>query len=424
MSKEKYLKEVKSGFSSVEEAMEEASRCLLCVKPPCNDGCPAGTDPAGFIRAFREQNIEKAAEIIRKNNVLAGVCARVCPFDGLCESKCRRARIDKPVSIRKLQRFITDFEADNNLEFLNPKEANLEKVALIGSGPTSLAVASTLALRGYKVTIFESRPRAGGILTYGIAPFRLPQQVVDSEINIIKKLGVEFRMDTHVGKDVSFQELKDEGFKAFLLAMGRPAAKKPNIDGLESIGVVNALEYLYSARSTDGQFESGNSVVIIGGGSTAMDCANTAKILGGKNVVVAYRRKEEEMPASIDEIEHAKELGVDWLFETAVNQITAEDGKVSAVVCKSKDGKESIVPADTVIFAIGQDAHNINAIVSVNLDANNQIIVNNETFQTNVENVFASGDSVNGGKTVVQAIAEGKACADAIDKYLTEKREG
>ncbi len=422
MKTKKYLTEVESGFT-LEEAMEEAARCLLCVKPPCSEKCPAGTDPAAFIKAFRQQDVKAAAEIIRNNNILAGVCSRVCPLHDMCEGVCRRARIDKPVRIGKLQRFITDYEKREKLEFLKPIDAIHEKVAIIGSGPAALSVATSLALKGYKVTIFESRPHPGGILSYGIAPFRLPQDVVDTEIDIIKKLGVEFRLNTHVGRDISFDELKAEGFEAFVLAMGRPASKQTNVKGIELKGVVNALEYLYSARSTEGQFESGNNVMIIGGGSTAMDCANTAKILGGEHVIVSYRRKEEDMPAAKNEIEHAKELGVEWLFGNNIIEIIGQDEKVTAVKCKSSNDEEFIVPTDTVVFAIGQDAHNINAIVSVTLDNNNQIVVDQNTYHTSVDGVFAAGDSVNGGKTVPQAIAEGKSCAEAIDRYLCGNRE-
>ncbi len=421
MSTKKYLTELEEGFT-LEEAMEEASRCLLCVKPPCSQNCPAGTDPAAFIKAFRQQDIHKAAEIIRKNNILGGVCARVCPFHEMCEGVCRRNKIDSPVKIGKLQRFITDFEKHENLQFLEAPENKLEKVALIGSGPAALSVATTLALRGYQVTIFESRQKPGGILSYGIAPFRLPQDVVDTEIEIIKKLGVEFRLNTHVGRDISFKELQNEGFKAILLAMGRPASKSTTIDGVNLAGVVNALEYLYSARSTDGEFESGNNVIIIGGGNTAMDCANTAKILGGDHVIVVYRSKKENMSASPNEITHAEKLGVEWSFETKVTEIVGIDDKVTAVKCLSSEGESFLIPADTVIFAIGQDSHNIDAIVSVTLDNNNQIVIDPNTFQTSVDGVFAAGDSVNGGKTVVQAISEGKACAQAIDNYLISIR--
>ncbi len=279
-----------------------------------------------------------------------------------------------------------------------------------------------MALKGYKVTVFESRPKAGGVLTYGIAPFRLPQDVVDGEIDIIKKLGVEFRMNTHVGKDISFEEMKNEGFEAFVLAMGRPASKTTNVNGAHFAGVVKALEYLYSARSTGGQFESGNNVVIIGGGNTAMDCANTAKILGAEHVYVVYRKNEEDMSASHSEISHAKDLGVEWMFQTNVIEVIGEDDKITAVKCKANDGEETTISTDTLVFAIGQDAHDINAIVSINLDKNNQIIIDPDTFQTSAPSVFAAGDSVNGGKTVPQAIAEGKACAEAVDNFLIEKR--
>lgn len=422
MKTKQYLTEIENGFT-MEEAMEEAARCLLCVKPTCNAGCPAGTNPAGFIKEFRQGNILKAAEIIRKNNILAAVCSRVCPYHQMCEGLCRRNKIDSPVKIGKIQRFITDFEAKEGLEFLKMPEPKYEKIALIGSGPASLSVASILALRGYKVTIFEARPKAGGILTYGIAPFRLPQNIVDSEINIIKNLGVEFQLNTHVGKDISFQDIKNQGFEVVLLAMGRPKGKISDIKGSQLLGVVNAMEYLYSARSSDGNFESGKNVVVIGGGNTAMDCANTAKMLGGEHVTVVYRKQEKNMPASLNEIAHAKKIGVEWLFETNISEIIGENDKVKAIKCSAENNKEIIIPADTVIFAIGQDAHNIHDIVAVNLDANQQIIVEPNTFHTSVDGVFAVGDSVNGGKTVVQAIAEGKACAEAIDVYLSEKRK-
>ncbi|WP_424243902.1 dihydropyrimidine dehydrogenase (NAD+) subunit PreT [Elusimicrobium posterum] len=422
MKKRDYLKEVEKGFT-LEEAMKEASRCLMCANPVCSKNCPAGTDPGAFIKAMRTKSIEDAVKIVRENNILAAVCSRVCPFEDLCEGSCIRSRIDTPIKIGKLQRFVTDYESTENLQILKKPEGTLEKIAIIGSGPAALSVGTALALKNYRVTIFESRPKAGGIMTYGIAPFRLPQEIVDSEIEIIKNLGVEFRTSTHVGRDVSIGGLRREGYKAFVLAMGRPFSKDATVKGVDLAGVVNALEYLYSARSTDGKFEAGRNVAIIGGGNTAMDCANTAKILGAENVYVLYRRRKEDMPASNSEIEYAERMGIEWMFETQISEILGRNGDVTALKCVSKEEGEFTLPIDTVVFAIGQDSQNINAIAKVALDDNNQIIIKPGSFLTSADDIFAAGDSVNGGKTVVQAIAEGKACAESIDSYLTEKRE-
>jgi len=417
--KAKYTADAVDGFTP-RTAMEEAARCLLCEDAPCSKGCPAGTDPGKFIRSIRFRNVKGAAETIRENNVLGGSCARVCPYDRLCEEYCSRCGIDKPIQIGKLQRFAVEQEKAHKMKILTaPAKKKNVKVACIGSGPASLACAAKLAQAGYQVTIFEAAEKAGGVLTYGITPARLPQHVVDFDIKTVKDLGVKFVFGTKVGEDITIDELKKAGFKAFFIGAGLWSSKVPDIPGKDLKGVTSAIDFLKAARESKGAFDPGKTVVVIGGGDVAMDCATTAKLLGA-DVKIYYRRTLEEAPANMTEIQYATSLGIPITTNFAPKEILGK-GKAEFVVFKGRDGvSEAKVAADTVIFAIGQAPEDMTKIAPVKITEKGTIAANAKG-KTNVAGIFAAGDVVNGGKTVVEAVAAGKEAAAEIIAYLTKK---
>lgn len=418
--KAKYTADAVDGFTP-RTAMEEAARCLLCIDAPCSKGCPAGTDPGKFIRSIRFRNVKGAAETIRENNILGGSCARVCPYDRLCEEFCSRCGIDKPIQIGKLQRFAVEQEKAFKMKVLKaPAKKKAEKVACVGAGPASLACAAKLAQEGYQVTIFEAQDKAGGVLTYGITPARLPQHVVDFDIKAVKDLGVKFVFDTKVGEDITIEELKKSGFKAIFIGAGLWDAKVPEIPGKDLKGVTTAVDFLKAARDSKGSFDPGKSVVVIGGGDVAMDCATTAKLLGAEKVAVYYRRTLEEAPANMTEIQYAISLGVTITTNFAPAEILG-DKNVEFAVFKGRDGvSEAKVAADTVVFAIGQAAEDMSKVAPVKLTDKGTIAANAKG-KTNVAGVFAAGDVVNNGKTVVEAVAAGKEAAAEILNYLAKK---
>lgn len=427
-----YADELDPGYSPM-LAFLEASRCVQCLDAPCSRDCPADTDPGTFIRQIRFNNIKGAIRTIRASNIMGGVCARVCPYERLCESACSRTGIDSPINIGRLQRYAMDFERQKKLFVLDPVKLDKEKVAVIGAGPSGLAVASRLARMGYKVTVFEEREKAGGWATYGIPPSRLPQEVVDWEIEVVKHLGVEFKFNTKVGKDITLDQLKNQGYEAFYIGTGLFAPMTMDIPGTDLEGVTNGVEFLSKAKPTEGKgIKVGKNVVIIGGGDVAMDCASTAKMLGADNVTMVYRRSIKEMPASAAEKGIVQTMGVAIIPNLQPKEIFGK-GKVEGVRCvevnwidrnKSEEipNSETEIRADMVIFAIGQKAEDLKAIhPNLQLGAKGIINTNHDTGATNVEGIFAGGDVVNGGKTVVEAVGEGKQVAHGINEYLSKK---
>jgi dihydropyrimidine dehydrogenase (NAD+) subunit PreT len=413
MGNSNYLEETKKTLTPL-LAMEEAARCLLCHDAPCSKACPAGTDPAKFIRSIRFRNIKGAVETIRTNNALGAVCARVCPYDNYCEGACSRCGIDKPIKIGELQRFATDFEKTIGMKIYDKVEATKEMVAIIGSGPSGLAAAAELALKGYKVTIFEEKSELGGWLTYGIPANRLPQDVIETEIEHIKELGVEFKTNCKVGKDVSIEGLRKEGFKAFLVACGMQKGKDVEIPGADLDGVVNGVDFLAEAKTNMGDVKVGKKVVVIGGGDVAMDCATTAKLIGCEDVKIVYRRTIEKMPASTEEKKHINELNIPIFTGLKPAEIVGKEGKVVGFKAEGMfDASKIELEADMVIFAVGQEAEDIKAIADVEL----------MNIKTDTADIFASGDIVEKDKTVVQAVASGKLAAGEIEKYLIVERE-
>lgn len=412
--KPKYTAEAEAGFTH-RTAMEEAARCLLCHDAPCSRDCPAGTNPGDFIRSLRFRNPKGAAEIIREANVLGGCCARVCPYDRLCEEACSRCGIDKPIQIGKLQRYAIEQEKVFKMKTLKaPAKNQKEIVACVGAGPASLACAAEVAKEGYKVTVFEREEKPGGVLTYGIVPSRLPQSVVDHDISTVKGLGVKFVL----GKEVTAEDLKD--FDAVFMGIGLWEPKIPNIPGKDLKGVYAANDYLKQARSSKGFFDPGKKVVVIGGGDVAVDCAVTAKLLGAEEVRIVYRRTLEEAPGNMTEFQYALSLGIGITTNMAPAEVVGRS-KVTAMNFKGRkevcENSQLSLEATTVVFAVGQGPEALKCLVDLKLTEKGGIKINKKG-KTNKKNFFAGGDITNGGDTVVQAVAEGKAAAKSIVEFL------
>ncbi len=411
--KAKYTAEAVAGFTH-RTAMEEAARCLLCHDAPCSQGCPAGTDPAKFIRSIRFRNVKGAAETIRENNVLGGTCARVCPYDRLCEEACSRCGIDKPIQIGKLQRYAIEQEKVFKMKILKaPAKKKAAKVACVGAGPASLAAAAELAKAGYKVTIFEREEKAGGVLTYGIVPSRLPQAVVDHDIAQVKGLGVKFEL----GKEVKAADLEE--YDAVFVGTGLWGANLPKIEGIELAGVYSAVDFLKAARTQKAAFDPGKKVLVVGGGDVAVDCAVTAKLLGAEDVKIVYRRTLEEAPGNMTEFHYALSLGIGITTGMAPAAIKGAD-KVEAVEFKGfrDEAAQLVLSADTIVFATGQTAEDQTAVAPVKVADKGLIKAPKGKAGGKF---FAAGDIVNGGKTVVEAVAAGKEAADAMIAYLEKK---
>lgn len=405
MSK-KYIEEYEKGYTP-RLVMEEASRCLLCHDAPCSSSCPAGTDPAKFIRSVRFKNIKGAAETVRINNVLGAICARVCPTERYCQSGCSRSGIDKPIDIGRIQRYITDFEDATKMDILEVKKTNGKKVAVVGSGPSGLSAAANLAMEGYKVTIFERDPKAGGYLRYGIPQYRLPNEVVDKEIKRIQKLGVEILCNSPVN---DLEKLKKE-FDAVIVACGFGKGKMlPIFDGKRF--VKTAVDFLHNTKKRKGEVKVPENVLVIGGGDVAMDVVTTLKLLGVKHVTDVVYETFEEFKASKKELVGAQEQGV-----------TIIDGYVP-VSCKGKTVKfqhrfipsELKIKADLIILAVGQFTEA--GFLGLPVEKNQEVTEENCRVK---DNVFVAGDISHGEKTVVYAVRSGKEVAYHVNKYLGGK---
>jgi dihydropyrimidine dehydrogenase (NAD+) subunit PreT len=402
--------EAEKGFDH-RTALEEAARCLLCHDAPCSAGCPAGTDPGRFIRSIRFRNPKGAAETIRENNVLGGSCARVCPYDRLCEEACSRCGIDRPIEIGKLQRYAVEQEKAFRMKILKaPRRKNGLRIACVGAGPASLACAAELAKAGCSVTVFEREQKAGGVLTYGITPARLPQRVVDQDIRAVEGLGVRFAF----GREVASADglLDEEGFDAVFVGAGLWKAAAAGVPGEGLKNVLYAVDFLKAARTGGGYPQmKGRAVVVIGGGDVAMDCATTARLCGAE-VQIWYRRTIAEAPASAAEIRYATGLGIGITQNFAPKRFAdaggkdAGKGKVNLAEFTGRDGQSSAsVRCDFVILALGQKAE--------------------AAFDPlpKRKGVFTGGDIAGSGRTVVEAVASGKAAAGKILDYC-KKRKG
>ena len=442
----KNFEEVTFGYT-LEEAQREAERCLNCKNPLCMKGCPVEINIPAFIQKIKEGNILEAGKILTKYTSLPAVCGRVCPQETQCEGRCVLGINGEPVAIGKLEKFVGDYLLENNLE-INIPEKNNHKVAVIGSGPAGLTAAGDLAKMGYDVTVFEALHKTGGVLTYGIPEFRLPKDmVVQKEIDNIKKLGVHFVTNEIIGKTTTIDNLLDkEGFEAVFIGSGAGLPKFMGIPGENLNGVFSANEFLTRVNLMKAYCDDymtpvkkGKKVAVIGGGNVAMDAVRTAKRLGAEAHIV-YRRSEKDFPARLEEVHHAKEEGVIIDALTLPKEILGdENGNVIGMRCiHTKLGEpdasgrasfieipesEFIMEVDTVIMALGTAPNPLISSTTKGLDVNKwKCIVVDEIGQTSKEGVFAGGDAVSGAATVILAMGAGKKAAEAIDKYIKNKK--
>ncbi|ELO0859046.1 FAD-dependent oxidoreductase [Citrobacter amalonaticus] len=409
MSQRDYLDELIPGFTPL-LAIKEASRCLLCHDAPCSRSCPAETDPGKFIRSVYFRNFKGAAETIRENNALGAVCARVCPTEKLCQRGCSRSGIDKPIDIARLQRFVTDFERQTQMQIYQPGRKDKGNVAIVGAGPAGLQASVTLCNLGYDVTVFEKTAQPGGWLRHGIPEFRLPQSVLDAEIARITEMGVTIRCGCEIGNTVTLEALKAE-YRAVLLTVG--LSKGMSLPLLNDAGTAEiAVDFLQRARGKAGGISVPQSALVIGGGDVAMDVASTLKILGCESVTCVAREELAEFPASEKEFTTTQALGVsiiDGFTPTAVdgNKVTFRHVRLPG---------ELSLTAEKIILAVGQHA-GLEAFSGIQVQSNT---VDTRHYQTAVPGLFAAGDIVQGDKTVVYAVKTGKEAAQAIHHYLEE----
>ena len=441
------FEEVCLGYNK-EEAMSEANRCIGCKNAQCVKGCPVAIDIPGFIGKVKEGNIEEAYQIISESSALPAVCGRVCPQESQCEGKCIRGIKGEPVSIGKLERFVADYARENGIKPEGAKEKKGKKVAVIGSGPAGLTCAGDLAKMGYDVTIFEALHEPGGVLVYGIPEFRLPKKaVVAKEIENVKSLGVKIETNVVVGKSVKIDELiEDEGFDAVFIGSGAGLPKFMGIPGENANGVFSANEYLTRSNLMKAFDESSNTpimhgkkVAVVGGGNVAMDAARTALRLGAE-VHIVYRRSEEELPARVEEVHHAKEEGVIFdLLTNPVEILADENGWVSGIKCIRMElgepdasgrrrpvevaGSEFTIDVDCVIMSLGTSPNPLISSTTEGLEVNKWkcIVADENNGKTTKEGVYAGGDAVTGAATVILAMGAGKAAAAGIHEYLSNK---
>lgn len=442
----KNFKEVALGYTP-EQAIDEAKRCLNCKNKPCVGGCPVRIKIPEFIAKVAEGEFEEAYRIITEDSSLPAVCGRVCPQESQCESKCIRGIKGEPVAIGRLERFVADYHNANSKEMPQKPASNGKKVAVIGSGPSGLACAGSLAKKGYEVTIYEALHLAGGVLVYGIPEFRLPKSIVAKEIETLKALGVKIEVNTVIGKSYTIDELMQEnGFEAVFIGSGAGLPKFMNIKGENSNGVYSANEFLTRINLMKAYKEDsitpiykGKKAVVLGGGNVAMDAARCAKRLGA-DVTILYRRTEKELPARKEEVEHAMEEGIAFKFLVSPLEISAdENGYVKSITCQQMvlsepdaSGRARPVPlensdftidTDCVIVAIGTSPNPLIKSTTEGLDTQvwGGIVAEDVTGKTSKEGVYAGGDAVTGAATVILAMGAGKNSAEAIDEYLSNK---
>lgn len=443
----KNFEEVCLGYDK-EEAMCEAERCINCKNAQCVKGCPVSIDIPKFISEVKDGNIEQAYQTISESSALPAVCGRVCPQESQCEGKCIRGIKGDPISIGKLERFVADWARENGIKPAGAKEKLGKKVAVIGSGPAGLTCAGDLAKLGYDVTIFEALHETGGVLVYGIPEFRLPKErVVKAEIENVKALGVHIETNVVIGKSTTIDELMDEeGFDAVFIGSGAGLPKFMGIPGEQSNGVFSANEYLTRSnlmKSFDENSSTpimhGKKVAVVGGGNVAMDAARTALRLGSE-VHIVYRRSEEELPARVEEVHHAKEEGIIFDLLTNPVEILADDkGWVKGMKCVKmelgepdesgrrrpvvKEGSEFVLDVDMVIMSLGTSPNPLISSTTEGLEVNKWkcIVADENNGKTTKEGVYAGGDAVTGAATVILAMGAGKAAAQGIHEYLSNR---
>ena len=438
--------EVNIGLTK-EMAMQEAKRCLDCPKPSCVEGCPVNIDIPSFVKNIERGQFLAAAKVLKNTSALPAVCGRVCPQEKQCESKCVHLKSGgKAVAIGYLERFAADFERESgNISLPEIAPSNGIKIAVVGSGPAGLSFAGDMVKKGYDVYVFEALHEIGGVLKYGIPEFRLPNKIVDVEIENLAKMGVHFQTDVIVGKTISVEQLEKDGFKGIFVGSGAGLPNFMNIPGENAINIMSSNEYLTRVNlmdaanpTTDTPINFGKNVLVVGGGNTAMDSCRTAKRLGG-NVTLVYRRSEQEMPARLEEVKHAKEEGITFLtLHNPIEYLADEQGAVKQAILQVMElgepdasGRRSPVPVegktvtldvDQVIVAVGVSPNPLvpKSIEGLELGRKNTIVVN-EGMQSARSEIFAGGDIVRGGATVILAMGDGRRAAQNMDEYLQKK---
>ncbi len=437
-------KEVNKGLS-FDQAITEAHRCLDCKNPTCVKGCPVNINIPGFIKQLEIGNIQGAAEVIQQSSTLPAVCGRVCPQEKQCEAQCIHLKMGhEPVAIGYLERFVAD-NAISLTANVNDLKSNGKKIAVVGSGPAGLAFAGDMAKYGYEVTVFEALHEIGGVLKYGIPEFRLPNLVVDREIEGLRRLGVEFRCDTIIGKTLTVDELQKQGFAGIFVGSGAGLPRFMNIPGENLNGVLSCNEYLTrvnlmgaSLPINDTPLLKAKNVMVVGGGNTAMDAVRTAKRLGAERAIVVYRRSEEEMPARVEEVRHAKEEGVEFMtLHNPIEYHADENGRVSEAILQvmtlgepdesgrrspiEVEGQTVTLSVDLVIVSVGVSPNPLIPSTVAGLDISKKgTIVVNEHMQSSLPILFAGGDIVRGGATVILAMSDGRKAAQAMNEYLSK----
>lgn len=442
------LEEVNLGLTK-EQAMQEARRCLDCPNPTCMQGCPVSINIPTFVKNIERGEFLEAAKVLKETSALPAVCGRVCPQEKQCESKCIHLKMGKPaVAIGYLERFAADYERESgNISVPEVAEKNGIKIAVVGSGPAGLSFAGDMAKRGYDVTVFEALHEIGGVLKYGIPEFRLPNKIVDVEIEGLRKMGVKFMTNCIVGKTISYEDLHADGFKGIFAASGAGLPNFMNIPGENLIGVMSSNEYLTRVNlmdaanpESDTPVLQGKKVAVIGGGNTAMDSVRTARRLGAERAMIVYRRSEEEMPARLEEVKHAKEEGVEFMtLHNPVEYLGDERGRVKQMRLQKMElgepdasGRRRPVPVEGAIETIDVDEVIVSVGVSPNpliprafrgleVSKKGTIVVNEENMRAALPDVYAGGDIVRGGATVILAMGDGRKAAAAMDEAFGDK---
>jgi glutamate synthase (NADPH/NADH) small chain len=445
--------EVALGYTA-EQALTEANRCIQCPKRSCTTGCPVNVDIPEFIQAIRDGNMPEAVRVLKSKNALPGICGRVCPQETQCEVVCTLAKKDAPIAIGRLERYVADWER-NNMVAANPKSAPApqeslapptgKKVAVVGSGPAGLTAAADLAKMGHNVTMFEALHVAGGVLMYGIPEFRLPKEIVQAEVDYVASLGVNLELDAVIGKIDTLDELLNSGYDAVFLGTGAGLPMFLNVPEENLNGIYSANEFLtrvnlmkaYQFPKYDTPVRVGKKVVVIGGGNVAMDSARCALRLGAEKVSIVYRRSEKELPARREEVENAKEEGIEFKLLTNPKRFLGnEKNEVAGMECYEmelgepdesgrrrpivKEGSEFTIDCDVAIVALGTTPNPLSAQTTEGLETTKRgtVVADENTGKTVKDKVWAGGDVVTGAATVISAMGAGKRAAADIDKYL------
>ena len=440
--------EVNQGLT-FEQAVTEAHRCLDCKKPTCVQGCPVNINIPGFIKQLELGNILAASEVIKQSSTLPAVCGRVCPQEKQCEAQCIHIKMGhEPVAIGYLERFVADnaYALDTNVSktIQQPNTTNAKRIAVVGSGPAGLAFAGDMAKLGYTVTVFEALHEIGGVLKYGIPEFRLPNSVVDQEIEGLRQLGVDFKTDVIIGKTLTIDDLKAEGYQGIFVGSGAGLPRFMGIPGENLNGVLSCNEYLTRVNLMDASSEESDTpvlraknVAVIGGGNTAMDAVRTAKRLGAERAMIIYRRSEEEMPARIEEVRHAKEEGIEFLtLHNPIEYHADENGRVKEAVLQvmtlgepdesgrrspvALEGQTITIPVDEVIVSVGVSPNPLipSTVAGLEISKRGTIVVG-DNMQSSIPTLFAGGDIVRGGATVILAMSDGRKAAQSMHEYLS-----